>query len=126
MSMLTSSRVTGVLLFGLAACLPSSRIGAFEGGDDARVEKTPALQTFTTPRAALQAGLEGFRLGNAAAGIEALKYAATGGELVAQWKLAKVYANGDRVPRDDIKAYDYFSQIVSSGAGSDRRICADR
>jgi hypothetical protein len=30
------------------------------------------------------------------------------------WKLAKIYANGDGVPRDDIKAYDYFSQIVSN------------
>jgi hypothetical protein len=62
----------------------------------------------------LQAGLEGFRSGDAATGIEALKYAAAGGELLAQWKLAKIYANGDSVPRDDIKAYDYFSQIVSN------------
>jgi TPR repeat protein len=113
MSLLMSSCVTGVVLFGLAACLSSSRIGAFEGVDGARVEKAP-LQTFATPRAALQAGLEGFRSGDAATGIEALKYAAAGGELLAQWKLAKIYANGDGVPRDDIKAYDYFSQIVSN------------
>jgi uncharacterized protein len=113
MSLLMSSCVTGVELFGLAACLSSSRIGAFEGVDGARVEKAP-LQTFATPRAALQAGLEGFRSGDAATGIEALKYAAAGGELLAQWKLAKIYANGDGVPRDDIKAYDYFSQIVSN------------
>jgi uncharacterized protein len=112
MSMLMFSRVTGVVLFGLAACVPSS--GAFEGTDAARVEKTPPLQTFATPRAALRAGLEGLRSGDAAAGIEALKYAAAGGELLAQWKLAKIYANGDDVPRDDIKAYDYFSQIVSN------------
>jgi hypothetical protein len=49
MSLLMSSSVTGVVLFGLAACLPSSRIGAFEGADGARVEKAP-LQTFATPR----------------------------------------------------------------------------
>jgi uncharacterized protein len=52
--------------------------------------------------------------GPKAAAIEALKYAAAGGELLAQWKLAKIYANGDGVPRDDIKAYDYFSQIVKN------------
>jgi hypothetical protein len=80
---------------------------------EAAVERAP-LQTFATPRAALQAGLEGFRSGDAATGIEALKYAAAGGELLAQWTLAKIYANGDGVPRDDIKAYDYFSQIVSN------------
>src|ERR1700730_17766265 len=113
MPMLTSSRISGVVLFGLAACLPGSRIGAFEG-EGARVEKAP-LQAFATPRAALQAGLEGFRAGNASSGIEALKYAAAGGEVLAQWKLAKIYANGDDgVPRDDLKAYNYFTQIVAN------------
>jgi uncharacterized protein len=113
MSKLTSSRVTGVVLLSLAACLPGSRIGAFEGTDGATVEKAP-LRTFATPRAALQAGLESVRSGNATSAVEALKYAASGGELLAQWKLAKIYANGDGVPRDDIKAYDYFSQIVTN------------
>jgi hypothetical protein len=101
------------VLLSLAACLPGSRIGAFEGTDGATVEKAP-LQTFATPRAALQAGLESVRSGNATSAVEALKYAASGGEPLAQWKLAKIYANGDGVPRDDIKAYDYFSQIVTN------------
>ncbi len=113
MPMLTFSRISGVVLFGLAACVPVARIGAFEGADGARVEKAP-LQTFATPRAALQAGLEEFRSGSATSAVEALKYAAAGGELLAQWKLAKIYANGDGVPRDDVKAYDYFSQIVAN------------
>src|SRR3981081_2303739 len=112
MSMLTFRRISGVVLFGLVACLPG-RIGAFEGADGASVEKAP-LQTFATPRAALQAGLEGCRSGNASSAIEALKYAAAGGEVLAQWKLAKIYANGDGVPRDDVKAYDYFTQIVAN------------
>jgi uncharacterized protein len=112
MSVMTANRVTWVVLFSLVACLPRSRIGAFEGTDSARVEKAP-LQTVATPRAGLQAGLEGFFSGTTSA-IEALKYAATGGEPLAQWKLAKIYANGDGVPRDDIKAYDYFSQIVTN------------
>jgi uncharacterized protein len=105
--------VTGVVLFGPAACLAGSHIGAFEATDGATVEKAP-LRTFTTPRAALQAGLERFRSGDPASAIEALKYAASGGEALAQWKLAKIYASGDGVPRDDIKAYDYFSQIVTN------------
>lgn len=114
MPMQTFSRISGVLLLGLAACLPGSRIDAFEATDGAAVEKAP-LQTFATPRAALQAGLEGFRSGNPTSAIEALKYAAARGELLAQWKLGKIYANGDDgVPRDDIKAYDYFAQIVAN------------
>ena len=94
--MLTSNRVTWIVLFSLAACLPGTRIGAFEGTDGAR-------------------GLEDFRSGgDAASTIEALKLAARGGKPLAQWKLAQIYANGDGVPRDDLKAYDYFSQIAAN------------
>jgi uncharacterized protein len=113
MPMLTFSRVAGIILFGIVACVPGSRIDALERADGARVEKAP-LPVFATPRAALQAGLEGIRAGDSASAIAALQYAAARGELLAQWKLAKVYSNGDGVPRDDVKAYDYFSQIVSN------------
>lgn len=113
MSMLTCSRITGIVIFGLAVCAPGALTSAFEGSDSARVEGAP-LRTFATPRAALGAGLDDFRSGDAASAIEALKYAAAGGELLAQWKLAKIYANGDGVPRDDVKAYDLFSQIVTN------------
>ncbi|TPV97472.1 MAG: Secretory immunoglobulin A-binding protein EsiB [Beijerinckiaceae bacterium] len=111
--MLTPSRLTGVVLFSLAVCLPGTRIDAFEAADGAAAEKTP-LQAFATPRAALQAGLESVRSGDTASAIEALKYAARGGEALAQWKLAKIYASGDGAPHDDLKAYDYFSQIVAN------------
>jgi TPR repeat protein len=111
--MLTSSRLTGAVLFSLAVCLPGTRIDAFEGADGAAAEKAP-LQSFATPRAALQAGLESVLSGHAVSAIDALKVAARGGEPLAQWQLAKIYANGDGVPRDDVKAYDYFSQIVTN------------
>jgi TPR repeat protein len=107
----TYSRIAGAVLFGVMAFVPGSRGGTFEGTDGARVEKAP-LHGFATPRAALSAGLEDFRTGDARSGVEALKYAAAGGELLAQWKLAKIYANGDGVPRDNAKAYEYFAQIV--------------
>ncbi|WP_245276316.1 tetratricopeptide repeat protein [Methylocapsa aurea] len=107
------SRIAVLALFGLAASFWGTHIFALEGADSSAAEKAP-LQRFQTPRAALRAGLEDFRSGDSGAAIEALKYAATGGELAAQWKLAKIYATGDGVPRDDVKAYDYFSQIVAS------------
>ncbi len=113
MFMLTSSRIVGIALFGLAVTLPGSRIGAFERADGAGVDKSP-LQSFQSPKSALKAGLEGFRSGDSDSALEALKYAAAGGETLARWKLAKMYANGDGVPRDDLKAYEYFSQIVAS------------
>lgn len=112
MSMPTSSRIAIAVLIGAVALVPGTRSGAFEGSDGARVEKAPL--GFATPRAALRAGLENFRTGDSRAAVEALKYAAAGGELLAQWKLANIYANGDGVPRDDLAAYDYFSQIVAN------------
>lgn len=113
MFMQTSSRIAGVILLGLGLYAAAPRVSAFEAADGARVEKAP-LKTYATPRAALKAGLEGFSLGDSASAVEALKIAAQGGELLAQWKLAKIYASGDGVPRDDLKAYEYFSQIVKS------------
>jgi uncharacterized protein len=110
MFMPISSRIAGIVLLGLG--LYATAHFAFEAGDSARVEKAP-LKVSATPRAALKAGLEGFRADSATA-IEALKIAAQGGEHLAQWKLAKIYASGDGAPRDDLKAYEYFDQICKS------------
>src|SRR5579863_8556338 len=106
------------LIFGIAAVAVASTVAprvtvAFDGTPQpaATVDKTP-LQIFKNPEAALQAGLEDFKTGDQRSGLEALKYAAAGGESLARWKLAKMYADGDGVPQDDDKAYDYFEQIV--------------
>lgn len=94
--------------------MPVTDIRALEGADGAAAgDKTVVAQAYKTPRAALLAGLQDFRSGAADAAIAALKYAAAGGEALAQWKLATIYAAGDGVPHDDLKAYDYFSQIIN-------------
>ena len=113
MFMRTSSRIAGIFIFGLGLFLPCAHAATFEAGDRARVEKTP-LPSYPNPQAALRAGIEGFRAGDPAAAVEALKYAAAGGERLAQWKLAKLYATGDGIPRNDLKAYELFSQIVAN------------
>lgn len=84
---------------------------AFDGADKAPANPAP-LDIFKNPHQALEAALESYRAGNAASSVEALKYAAAGGESLAQWKLGRMYADGDGVQRDDYKAYQYFSQIV--------------
>lgn len=107
------SRIAAVAVFGVAASWPGAApLSALEGVNGTAAEnKTPL--TFTTPRAALKAGLEDFRSGDSVSAIAALKYAAAGGEALAQWRLGKIYAGGDGAPRDDLKAYDYFSQVVT-------------
>jgi TPR repeat protein len=100
--------------FLLACCIGAfcaGRAAAFDGSDPSE-PASKTLDLFKNPRQALQTALEGFRDGNAARSVEALKYAAAGGEALAQWKLGKMYADGDGVPHDDYQAYRYFQDIV--------------
>ena len=46
--------------------------------------------------------------------LTALQYAADQGHLAAQWKVGRMYAAGDGVPRDDQRAFAYFSQIANA------------
>ena len=52
--------------------------------------------------------------GDAQSSVQALTYAADGGQPLAQWKLGRMYARGEGVPRDDVKAYAYFERLVES------------
>jgi TPR repeat protein len=41
---------------------------------------------------------------------------AESGHPVAQWKLGKMYADGDGVAQDDLRAFEYFSRIANAHA----------
>jgi uncharacterized protein len=81
-------------------------------GSDARVRKDLPGKSFTSGPEALRVGVEDLRTGNMEASIAALTYAAASGQPIARWKLGQIYANGDGVPRDDLKAYRNFSQLI--------------
>jgi len=48
--------------------------------------------------------------------LTTLQYAAEGGHPGAQWKLGRMYANGDGVAQDDLRAFEYFSRIANAHA----------
>ncbi|ETR75262.1 exopolysaccharide production negative regulator [Afipia sp. P52-10] len=48
--------------------------------------------------------------------LSTLQYAAEGGHPIAQWKLGRMYATGEGVDRDDLRAFDYFSRIANQHA----------
>ena len=73
-------------------------------------EKIP--KNFTDPKQALLAGIDDLKAGDADASVRALTYAADGGQDLARWKLGEMYADGQGVQRDDVKAYHYFNQLV--------------
>jgi hypothetical protein len=96
--------VIGTLTFGLAPAF------GFDGTTSNAPEKIPG--NFTDPQQALRAGVDDLRAGDPQSSVPALKYAADGGQAIARWKLGEMYADGDGVPRDDVKAYHYFNQMV--------------
>src|SRR5271169_5148293 len=83
---------------------------AFDGSTSDPSEKIP--RNFTDPNQALRAGLADLKAGDAEASVAPLTYAAEGGQAIARWKLGEMYADGDGIPRDDVKAYHYFNQMV--------------
>ena len=48
--------------------------------------------------------------------FSALEYAAEQGRTAAQWKLGRMYADGNGVPQDDMRAFEYFSKIANTHA----------
>ncbi|MGC1464153.1 MAG: tetratricopeptide repeat protein [Pseudolabrys sp.] len=69
-----------------------------------------------TPMEAFRAGAEALRSGETAKGITSLEYAAEKGHALAQWKLGRMYAEGDGVPHDDLRAFQYFRSIADNHA----------
>lgn len=93
----------------LVAALPA---GALEGERSTVAVVRPSA--WRDAQQALQAGIESLKSGNTRKSVDALTYAAQGGETLARWKLGKMYADGDGVAADDWKAYQYFLAIVQN------------
>jgi TPR repeat protein len=65
---------------------------------------------------AFKSGTQAYIAGDHTKGLTALQYAAENGHPVAQWKLGRIYADGDGVKADPYKAFRYFSQVASNNA----------
>jgi uncharacterized protein len=86
---------------------------AFDDSNTSAASTAP-LTSFTSSEEALRVAEENLRAGNMGASVAGLTYAAANGQLIARWKLGQMYANGDGVPRDDSKAYEYFNKLVEA------------
>ncbi len=72
--------------------------------------------TFKSETEAFMVGLRSYQSGDKVAAVRALEFAATKGHPRALWKLGKMYADGDGVDHDDLKAFEFFSRIADSYA----------
>nr|WP_246736129.1 tetratricopeptide repeat protein [Enterovirga sp. DB1703] len=71
---------------------------------------------YASAKDALRSGVRNYNAGDKIAAVKALEYAADQGYALASWKLGRMYAEGDGVPRDDLKAFEYFSRIADENA----------
>ena len=111
--MLISNRVPLLVCLTLGLGWSSAAL-ALDGSETPASAKGAPMHLYKTPYDALRQGIAGYKAGDVKSSINALEYAAAGGEPLARWKLARMYADGDGVPKSDAKAYDYFLQIVDN------------
>jgi uncharacterized protein len=71
---------------------------------------------FASVRDALRSGVREYNAGDKEAAVRALEFAATKGHTLALWKLGSMYAAGDGVAHDDLRAFEYFSRIADDNA----------
>jgi uncharacterized protein len=101
----------GAALLG-AALLAAPAI-AFDGS------KSKDVLAAASPTSAMEAFRSGAKLlksGDTAKALHSLQYAAEQGHPLAQWKLGRMYADGEGVTQDDQKAFEYFRRIADSHA----------
>jgi len=115
--MRTSRRIILALMLGAA---PAAGPGfAFDG---APINQQDAALPVVTQPAAAALNAQALKKTSAPAtavvapSLNSLQYAAEGGHPVAQWKLGRMYADGDGVIQDDLRAFEYFSRIANAHA----------
>ena len=110
--MRTVETVLRAMVIG-AAVLAVPAAMAFDGSksDDAVNPAAPL-----TPMQAFRTGTHWLMTGHKTKAIHSLEYAAEKGHPLAQWKLGRMYAEGDGVTQNDLKAFDYFQRIADHHA----------
>lgn len=69
------------------------------------------------PAESLGVGLDAYyNRGDKSAAFDALRAAADSGSPKAQWKLGRMYAEGDGIKRDEVKAFELFSEVADAFA----------
>ena len=106
-----SERILFALVLGATAV--AAPAFAFDGAPSNQGTGVPVISALPGAVPALKRAIPSVTSETA---LTTLKYAAEGGHPIAQWKLGRMYADGDGVNRDDLLAFDYFSRIANAHA----------
>ncbi|MCK9919450.1 sel1 repeat family protein [Microbacteriaceae bacterium K1510] len=111
--MRTADTLLRVVAFGVGL-LAATPVFAFDG---TKSEANDAMASApTSAMEAFRSGAHWLKAGEPAKAVNSLEYAAEKGHALAQWKLGRMYAEGDGVAQNDLKAFDYFRRIADRHA----------
>jgi len=102
----------GLALFGLSVLCGTELVGPRM----AMALDAKTLDENATPVEAFRFGFNAYKQGDKTAAVEALTFAAEKGHAAAQWKLGRMYAEGDGLAKDDMKAFELFSEVADAHA----------
>lgn len=111
------SSIRPVNRLAMAGLLCAVAAGAFYGSTmqaralDQSVIGLPDEQR--SPWAVFRLGFSAYKSGHKDQAVEAYRYAAEKGQLGASWKLARMYAEGDGVARNDYEAFKFYQEIAA-------------
>ncbi|HXZ22621.1 MAG TPA: tetratricopeptide repeat protein [Pseudolabrys sp.] len=109
--MRTLENLLRVLLIG-AGLIAVPPVFALDGSKTDGTVGPPPM----TPVEAFRSGAHWLKAGDPVKAVNSLEYAAEKGHALAQWKLGRMYAEGDGVAQNDLKAFEYFRRIADSHA----------
>jgi uncharacterized protein len=112
--MRTFERVIVALMLGAAPLAAPAH--AFDGAPVNQDTAIPVISAQPGTAAALKKPVPPAAIPDNSSSLTALQYAAEGGHPIAQWKLGRMYADGNGVAQDDVRAFKYFSRIASAHA----------
>src|SRR3989304_2334664 len=79
-------------------------------------QSAPASVPAPTPLQAFRSGTQHYIAGEKVKAFTELRFAAEQGHPMALWKIGRMYAHGDGIKRDDLKAFEYFSRLASENS----------
>ena len=101
----------------LATTAVAAPVLAFDGAPANQDSAIPVVSAEPGAAAALKKAIQPSQPASTdSSSLTSLQYAAEGGHPIAQWKLGRMYAAGDGVTQDDLRAFEYFSRIANAHA----------
>ena len=111
-AMRVSEFVRASAFSALVAAALFGAVGQAFAFDDKVFDDKTGVKPQSNPWAVFQFGFSAYKNGHKDQAVEAYRYAAENGQIGATWKLARMYAEGDGVTRNDYEAFKFFSEIA--------------